>query len=365
MPRASCVPAKLVTYKPTKLARNTPRLWNAKERIRTNVGLSPQDFYYLKYSGSPHPRILAQLNKSREEGDHSRYEQIYSRWLKLRYAEPAHGNWWNNEKALVSQYMENHPVLHRVSKDVRDFISSNPSLQPWQVDNLLRNPTRYFSVPKNVPLEDRQQVYFPAINDTVVLLRTTHLGPRYAVFQVPLHFNKLEMRDYLKSAYNVDVLHVRSTITQAKLTMKKTLSKNGQGYYVRAKSKKKMTCLLAKPFVYPEEIKDLSAFDNKEYWDSMFDQEQAYNDETTTKPNKTRSTTYKSQARAIVQEVKSSKEWKPTWVELRANRRAMGGAVTATSFLPQPALPTPSSNSPENGTKSKAEPAQQETLSQR
>lgn len=93
----------------------------------------------------------------------------------------------------------------------------------------------------------------------MVLLRTNHLGPRYAVFEVPLHFNKLEMRDYLKAAYNVDVLHVRSTITQSKRTTKKTLSKSSPGTYVRAPSKKKMTCLLAKPFVYPEEIKDLSA----------------------------------------------------------------------------------------------------------
>lgn len=159
MPRTSRVPAKLITYKPAKLAHNTPKLWNAKERIRTNVGLSPRDLLYLKHSESPHPRIFAQLKRSREKGNLSRYEEIYNRWLKLRYAEPVTGNWWNNEKTLVSQYMENHPVLHRVSKDVRDFISANPSLEPWQVESLLRNPTRYFAVPRNVPFEDRQQVY--------------------------------------------------------------------------------------------------------------------------------------------------------------------------------------------------------------
>jgi len=159
MPRASRVPAKLIIHKPTQLAPHTPRLWNAKERIRTNVGLSPQDLSRLKRSESFHPFFLAQLKKSQREGDHSRYEKIYSQWLKMRYAEPVEGNWWKNEKTLVSQYMENHPVLHKVSKDVRDFISANPSLEPWQMENLLRNPTRYFSLPKNVPLEDRQQVY--------------------------------------------------------------------------------------------------------------------------------------------------------------------------------------------------------------
>lgn len=89
-------------------------------------------------------------------------------------------------------------------------------------------------------------------------MRTSHLGPRHAAFSVPLHFNKLDMRDYLKSVYNVDVLHVRSTITQAKLGTKNTLSKRSNGTYVRSASRKKMTVLLAKPFVYPEAIKDLS-----------------------------------------------------------------------------------------------------------
>lgn len=66
------------------------------------------------------------------------------------------------------------------------------------------------------------------------------------------------MRDYLKSVYNVDVLHIRSTITQAKVRQKPTMSKVARGYWVRSESHKKMTVLLAKPFVYPEEIKDLS-----------------------------------------------------------------------------------------------------------
>lgn len=102
------------------------------------------------------------------------------------------------------------------------------------------------------------QVNSPDPKDTVILLRTKHLGPRYASFIVPLHFNKLDMRDYLKSVYNVDILHIRSTITQAKIRQIPTMSKVGQGYWARSASQKKMTVLLVKPFVYPEEIKDLS-----------------------------------------------------------------------------------------------------------
>ena len=89
-------------------------------------------------------------------------------------------------------------------------------------------------------------------------MRTPHLGPRHAAFDVPLHFNKLDMRSYLKNVYNVDVLHVRSSITQGKIHNLQGLSRHGAPRRVRNQSEKKMTVLLAKPFVYPEEIKDLS-----------------------------------------------------------------------------------------------------------
>lgn len=155
MPRASRIPAKLVTHKTTKIASNAPQLWNAKERIRTNVGLTGKDLNLLRKS--PHPEFLRQLKKAGKGSP--KYEEIYDRWLKLRHAEPTEGNWWENDPTVVSQYMENHPQLSKVSEDVRDFILKNPSLEKSQILDLLRNPTQYFSIPKNVPLEDRRQVY--------------------------------------------------------------------------------------------------------------------------------------------------------------------------------------------------------------
>ena len=88
-------------------------------------------------------------------------------------------------------------------------------------------------------------------------MRTPHLGPRYAAFDVPLHFNKLDLRAYLKEIYDVDVLHIRSMVVQQKMDRKDGRDKYSRGPAFRPPSKKKMTCLLEKPFVYPEEPEDL------------------------------------------------------------------------------------------------------------
>ncbi len=88
-------------------------------------------------------------------------------------------------------------------------------------------------------------------------MRTPHLGPRYAAFDVPLHFSKLDLRAYLKDVYDVDVLHIRSSVVQSRLQRKDVSSPYAQGALFRPSSKEKMTVLLAKPFVYPEEVQDL------------------------------------------------------------------------------------------------------------
>ena len=98
----------------------------------------------------------------------------------------------------------------------------------------------------------------------VTFYRTPHLAPKYASFDVPLRFNKLDMRSYLKSLYNVDVIHVRSTVKQQKVVREQhgrlSSSNGGQGRLRRPKSQKIMTVELLEPFVWPEEIKDLSPY---------------------------------------------------------------------------------------------------------
>ncbi len=89
-------------------------------------------------------------------------------------------------------------------------------------------------------------------------MRTPHLGPRYAAFNVPLRFGKLDLKAYLKDIYNVDVLHIRSVIIQSKVERRDSKSPYTQGPLYRAPSSKKMTVQLAKPFVYPQEVEDMT-----------------------------------------------------------------------------------------------------------
>lgn len=91
-------------------------------------------------------------------------------------------------------------------------------------------------------------------------MRTPNLPPRYAAFDVPLEFNKLDMKSYLKELYNVDVVHIRSVVIQSKVERKRGLSPTTAGPLFRPKSKKKMTVQLVEPFVWPDEITDMSAY---------------------------------------------------------------------------------------------------------
>lgn len=100
----------------------------------------------------------------------------------------------------------------------------------------------------------------PQVNDSVILLRTPNLSPQFASFEVPLRFNKLDMRDYLQSVYNVDVLQVRSYIHQTRDKEVRTLSKFGPPRLSRVPNIKKMTVQLVNPFVWPEEVKDLKPY---------------------------------------------------------------------------------------------------------
>jgi len=90
------------------------------------------------------------------------------------------------------------------------------------------------------------------------LMRTPHLPPDVAQFVVPLSINKLDLRDYLHNAYNIEVLNVRSFITQQRIERHKPGFQTSR--YYRPKSIKKMTVQLLKPFLYPEEPQDLSPY---------------------------------------------------------------------------------------------------------
>lgn len=79
---------------------------------------------------------------------------------------------------------------------------------------------------------------------------------------MPLWFNKLDFKNYLKNVYNVDVIHIRSYVEQMRVKRQERRSilgfDKGNGRLYRPPSIKRMTVELVDPFVYPEEVEDLS-----------------------------------------------------------------------------------------------------------
>lgn len=265
--------------------KDGPRLWNAKRRIKTSTGLTPEQFQDFKKTPplvwfNKYTKMQAEKSKSQDEAE-SPPPLLSEERAAIEGHTTGEGEleWWKLDREHLDRFMDLHPQLRHVSDDVRTFISHNSqSFQASTILQLLQSPVRYFSASSNVPLPSRQQVYlwvFPSTNrpltrmsladricspdtkDAVVLMRTPHLGPRYAAFDVPRHFSKLDLRAYLKNIYNVDVLHIRSVVVQEKVTRKDPTSPYSQGALFRPPSKKKMTVQLVKPFVYPEEFKDL------------------------------------------------------------------------------------------------------------
>ncbi|KAI9787213.1 MAG: hypothetical protein M1839_003448 [Geoglossum umbratile] len=113
----------------------------------------------------------------------------------------------------------------------------------------------------------KKKVFLP--NFTLTLLRTPFLPPTYASFIVPLNLNKLDIKDYLYNAYGIHVLSVRSFIQQQRVRQDKPNAKMpAYRRWFRPRAIKKMTVEMDKPFVWPEEPTDYSAWD-KESFDAV------------------------------------------------------------------------------------------------
>lgn len=185
-----------------------------------------------------------------------------------------------------------------------------------QFSEVIRNPARFFSCPDNVPLEQRQQVYLP--NILITLIRTPHLPPRFASFWVPLWFNKIDMKDYLLRVYDVEVVHIRSSVHQQKVYREQILERGGKipnrGRLIRPMSKKKMTVQLVEPFVWPEEVTDLEPWEKKTYLSASKERE-ARQEQQRLKSGPTDETikSIAEQAKAVL---RGKQEWKPTWKAL-------------------------------------------------
>lgn len=120
---------------------------------------------------------------------------------------------------------------------------------------LLPSPSRFIS---------SLTVQSPRPDFVITLIRTPDRAPKYASFWVPLWFNKLDFKSYLKNVYNVDVLHVRSYVQQQAVRRSERqlgTAINGQnGKLFRPQARKKMIVELVDPFVYPDEEEDLTPY---------------------------------------------------------------------------------------------------------
>jgi len=166
------------------------------------------------------------------------------------------------DKAVLARLRENpfdETWRQHVSQDVTQFVddmeAQGTKLLPEEKLALVANPAQYFSRPHNVPVNLRQQVYFPRF--TVVMQRNPYLGPYYAQFNVPMNMSKLDMKSYLKELYNVDVVHIRSFIRSGSITRKRASSPYTRGPVVRTPSSKRITVQLVEPFNWPVKPNDV------------------------------------------------------------------------------------------------------------
>ncbi|MCJ1472422.1 hypothetical protein MMC13_001070 [Lambiella insularis] len=202
-------------------------------------------------------------------------------------------------------------------------------------------------------------IHPPRPNFTITLLRTPHLPPTMASFLVPLNLNKLDLKDYLYHVYNVPVLSVRSFIQQQRVRQDKPdakLPKSRRWY--RPRSVKKMTVEMGVadlgegatggPFVWPEEEKDLEAWD-KTAWDAAQKTQEAENEKFGPKkgqlPRGDRQT-MAEQAKALLE---GKMIWRPSWrdygraveverdVDVDLGRRSLPSIVGSAGEAAQPA----------------------------
>ncbi|KAK2792729.1 hypothetical protein FQN52_002791 [Onygenales sp. PD_12] len=182
-----------------------------------------------------------------------------------------------------------------------------------------------------IPVEERKQVFLPSF--TLTLIRTPYLPPRYAAFWVPLTFNKLDIKDYLKRVYNVHVLKVRSFVEQQKPTRELSRGREGYGKWRRPQARKKMTVEMTDPFVWPEEPKDMEGWEKQAYFrakEHQIEMSDSFHPDANQKPNKKLRESLADHAARLREEAsEGGQPWTPTWqaLGLNYNRPALGGAA--------------------------------------
>lgn len=96
----------------------------------------------------------------------------------------------------------------------------------------------------------------------MTFVRKEHLPPNEACFNVPLRWNKFDLRDYLWNLYNVEIKKVRSYVKEQPLTQRVGLPNS----WYRPQARKFMTVELAQPFQWPALPENTQPW-SKEMWD--------------------------------------------------------------------------------------------------
>ncbi|EEH49483.1 mitochondrial 54S ribosomal protein YmL41 [Paracoccidioides brasiliensis Pb18] len=185
-----------------------------------------------------------------------------------------------------------------------------------------------------IPLDQRKQIYLPDF--VITLIRTPFLPPRYASFWVPLTFNKLDIKDYLKRVYGVDVVKVRSYVEQQKITRERPCGKEGYGKWRRPMAKKKMTVEMTEPFIWPEEPKDYKPWEKERFFETKEYQRDISEKMEPDAKNKAPERKWKTVSEQAKRLLDGKEKWEPTWKALGLNyeRPVIGGEVKGAKAMP-------------------------------
>ncbi|ERF71573.1 hypothetical protein EPUS_00562 [Endocarpon pusillum Z07020] len=158
-------------------------------------------------------------------------------------------------------------------------------------------------------------------------MRTPHHPPKYASFWVPLWFNKLDFKNYLKNVYNVDVLHIRSYVQQSKVEREQRPGSRTPGRLFRPQARKRMTVELVDPFIYPEEEKDLSPWESETFKKELKQNQELSKEESRAiqppmEPDLKRREGIAEQAQDFLQ---GRQRWRPSWQSIPTDTRVMQG----------------------------------------
>jgi len=163
------------------------------------------------------------------------------------------------QRALLAE--KSQPGIVKTSRQTHVFVNKRlGALFPQTHRRIMQKKTPLLPQMPNF-MVGLKKVYLP--NFVVTLRRNPRLEPYHALFDVPLNFSKLDLKDYLWHLYSVKTLSIRSQVLAGKLRRKYKVKDQPArvGPVVRTKQRKKMIVQLAKPFTYPkmlnkEELKE-------------------------------------------------------------------------------------------------------------